>query len=178
VILEEVIGNYSRRKSGLEASLLEMLGETWQSIAMKREQERASRAEYFGGWLRDLKYAVRILRKAKASSATAILILAAGVGANTAVFTFLDRLLYRPLPVPKPSPLVLISNSSLATDGSGNRSSYIFSYEEYAYLRDRSQTFSGLAAEALVLALTGIAASIAPAWRAAHLDPVEALRVQ
>ena len=55
--------------------------------------------------VRDLKYAVRSLSRAKGLSAAAILILAIGIGANTAVFTFLDRLLFRPLPVPKPSQL-------------------------------------------------------------------------
>src|SRR5438093_3563346 len=63
--------------------------------------EKASRADYLAGWLRDLGYAVRMLYKTRASSATAILILALGIGANTAVFTLLDRLLFRPLPVPK-----------------------------------------------------------------------------
>jgi predicted permease len=97
-------------------------------------------------WLRDVKYAVRTLYRAKGMSAAAILILAGGIGANTAVFTFLDRLLFRPLPVPKPSQLVLISNSALGGRGqrTGNRS---FSYDAYVYLRDRNQALAGLAAE-------------------------------
>lgn len=108
-------------------------------------QEKASRAEYFGGWMRDAKYAVRVLRRSKASSAAAILILAIGIGANTAVFTFLDRLLFRPLPVPKPSELLLISSSAQDASAKRNSSQY-FSYDSYVYLRDRSQVFSGLAA--------------------------------
>jgi len=59
--------------------------------------------------LRDLKYAIRVLFKAKASTATVVTILALTIGATTAVFTFLDRLLFQPLPVPKPSQLVLVT---------------------------------------------------------------------
>jgi len=103
----------------------------------KESQAKASRAEYFAAWLRDVKYAVRVLSRAKGMSAAAILTLAAGIGANTAVFTFLDRLLFRPLPVPKPSQLLLISNSAKR----------YFSQDAYVFLRDRNRTLSGLAAE-------------------------------
>jgi len=99
--------------------------------------------------MRDVKYAARAVRRSKASSAAAILILAIGIGANTAVFTFLDRLLFRPLPVPKPSQLVLISTSTVdKNDKSGKRmsNSYI-TYESYVHMRDHNQVFSGLAAE-------------------------------
>jgi predicted permease len=100
--------------------------------------------------LRDLKYAVRVLFKAKASTATVVTILALTIGATTAVFTFLDRLLFQPLPVTKPSQLVLVTDWGL-TVGSGDelRNGRTFSYENYSYLRDRTQT-SELAAEAVL----------------------------
>lgn len=112
----------------------------------KERQAKASRAEYLMGWWRDAQYAVRILAKTKASSAAAISILALGLGASTAVFTVLDRLLYRPLPVPKPSELLLISESHV--DESGKRVNGNLSYEEYLYLRDQNRSLAGLAAEA------------------------------
>jgi predicted permease len=98
--------------------------------------------------LRDLKYAIRVLFKAKASTATVVTILALTIGATTAVFTFLDRLLFQPLPVPNPAQLVLVTNWG-HTIGSGEelRNGRTFSYENYSYLRDRTQT-SELAAEA------------------------------
>src|ERR1035437_7075859 len=71
--------------------------------------------------LRDVRYAVRVLMKAKASTAAAILILALGIGGNIAMFTFLDRLLYAPLPVPKPSQLQLVSCSGFARFPDGDR---------------------------------------------------------
>src|ERR1041385_4938866 len=68
--------------------------------AISRESNRrASRWEYFDGCIRDLRYAVRVLLNAKASTLTAVLILSVGIGATTAVFTLLDRLIYEPLPV-------------------------------------------------------------------------------
>ncbi|SPF43378.1 conserved membrane hypothetical protein [Candidatus Sulfopaludibacter sp. SbA4] len=113
------------------------------AISQGRE-EKASCAEYLAGWLRDLSYAARVLRRAKATSGAVILILALGIGASTAVFTFLDRLLYRPLPVPKPAQLQLVS---LWHPDPHQRSEY-FSYDDYRNLRERAQAFSGLALEA------------------------------
>lgn len=117
-----------------------------QCVAISKSRERrAALMEYLNGWACDLRYAIRILRKAKASTAAAILILAVGIGATTAVFTIMDRVLYAPLPVPKPSDLVLVSHWS--PDAEGRRIGVTFSYSEYAYLRDHNAVFEGLAAE-------------------------------
>jgi len=97
-------------------------------------QARASRAEYLMGWLRDARYAVRVLSRSRASTAAAILILAIGIGATTAVFTVSDRLLFRPLPVSKPSQLVLISNAGWDAHG-GKVSNQYFSFAAFQDLR-------------------------------------------
>jgi len=100
--------------------------------------------------LRDLKYAIRVLGKAKASTATVVTILALTIGATTAVFTFLDRLLFQPLPVPKPMQLVLVTDWGLTVGGGDElRNGRTFSNENYSYLRDRNQT-SELAAQAVL----------------------------
>jgi predicted permease len=111
----------------------------------KRREIKASRMEYLSGWLRDFEYALRLLRKSKASSAAAILILTIGIGAATAVFTLLDRLLYAPLPVPNPSELLLMRNVAPAQGGKRNPNEY-FPYDAYVFMRDHNATFAGLAA--------------------------------
>jgi predicted permease len=121
-------------------------------IAVSRtHNKRRSRTEYLRGWFGDLRYAIRVLRKARASTAAAVLILALGIGVSTAVFTILDRMIYEPLPVAKPSQLALVSHWEIAANGK-RLGGETFRYSEYLYLRDGNSVFSGLAAEATLAA--------------------------
>ena len=87
----------------------------------------------------DLRYGFRMLLKAPNITLTAVFTLALGIGANTAIFTLLDKVLIRTLSVEQPHQLV-----AFVRDGGGAPLS--FSYPMYAELRDRNEVLSELAA--------------------------------
>ena len=82
------------------------LGSRRAIIERVRDQDLAT---FLESLYRDFKLGLRALRKAPIFSITAILTLAAGIGANTAIFTLLYSLLLRSLPVPYPQQLVSMS---------------------------------------------------------------------
>src|SRR5580704_4273818 len=100
------------------------------------------------GWLQDFRYAARQLRKAPGFAAVAIITLALGIGANTAIFSLLDQALLRNLPVKDADRLVLLKYEGSNTGRLNSRSDghFYFSYPMYSDLRDRNSVFSGVLA--------------------------------
>jgi putative ABC transport system permease protein len=100
--------------------------------------------------LTDLKYALRMLAKAPGFTAIAILTLALGIGANSAIFSVIDTVLLRPLPFPKPKDLVAVwSKVNKETERETG------SFPDYADLRDQSQVLEALAAYTLSSSIIG-----------------------
>src|SRR6202789_3531905 len=99
--------------------------------------------------IQDLRYGLRTLRKNPAFTAVAVLTLALGIGANTAIFSVVNGVLLRPLPFRDPSRLVLIAEKSSFPIIST-------SYENYLDWRDQSQSFESMeATRAGSVTLTG-----------------------
>jgi putative ABC transport system permease protein len=102
--------------------------------------------------LSDLKYALRMLAKSPGFTAIAMLTLALGIGANSAIFSVVDTVLLRPLPFPKPHELVAVWGSVSHAGGEKETDSF----PNYVDLRDQSQTLDSLTAYARAAAvLTG-----------------------
>ena len=89
--------------------------------------------------LQDIRYAFRLLAKSPGFTAIAILTLALGIGANTAIFSVVNGVLLRPLPFGDPSRLVLIAEKSSFPVIST-------SYENYLDWRDQSHSFESMEA--------------------------------
>jgi predicted permease len=95
-----------------------------------------------GHLLNDIRYAIRTFRKSPVFVAVAVLSLALGIGANTAIFTLIDQVLLRLLPVKDPQQLVLLWGRG-GHYGSNN-GPHKLSYPMYEDFRDKNQVFSGM----------------------------------
>ena len=95
--------------------------------------------------IKDLRFGIRSLLKRPGFTAIAVLTLALGIGANTAIFSVVNATLMQPLPVTDPERLVFVFNGPAGS---------VFSYPDYAPLRDQNNVFDGM------LAWGGITASL------------------
>ena len=94
-----------------------------------------------GNLFQDVKYGVRLLLKSPVFTIVAVLTLALGIGANSAIFGLINAVMLRPLPVEDPDRLVEIFTSS-SSGATYSRSSYL----DYVDLREQKTVFSGVIA--------------------------------
>jgi putative ABC transport system permease protein len=99
--------------------------------------------------LQDLRYALRTLAKSPGFTSVVVLTLALGIGANTAIFTLMDQVLFRFLPVEQPGRLVVLDGPGPFSGSSHNHSDTLtpLSHPIFMELRDKSSVFSGVLAE-------------------------------
>ena len=108
------------------------------------------------GLFQDIRFGLRQLRNSVGFTSVAVLTLALGIGANTAIFSLLNAMLLRSLPVEEPQQLVLFGKGTWrGSIGSlPNRSWQLFSYPFFREFRQKNQAYSDVAAVSSILFAT------------------------
>jgi predicted permease len=116
--------------------------------------------------LQDLRFALRQLRRSPGFTLTAVLMLALGIGANTAIFTLVHAVLLQSLPVANPQQLYRIGDGGNCCTGSGLQGTWnYFSYAFYQHLSENTPQFEQIAAFSTMVSSMSVrqAGSAAPA---------------
>jgi predicted permease len=152
-ILGDLLEEFRERTAdGQNAALWYWLEAVSVSVRYRgRDRRRARRLarstmRISGFWqsiLSDIRYAGRTLRQSPAFLAVAVLSIALGVGANTAIFTLVDQVLLRQLPVTRPEELTLVTVRGTQY-GSGWGDGNELSYPMYEDLRGHNEVFTGM----------------------------------
>jgi hypothetical protein len=108
-------------------------------------------------FMEDVRYAMRQFAHAPGFTPTAVLALALGIGATTAIFTLGHAVLLKSLPLAKPGELYRVGdNENCCVNGGLQDNWSIFSYDKYKTFRDSTQGFTELAAFQAGRSLMGI----------------------
>jgi len=114
-----------------------------------RAEERFYESGRWLGWdhlVQDLRFGLRMLRKNPGFTVVAVLTLALGIGATTAIFSLLNVIMLRELPVQSPQQLVLMGRGRSAGSAGDFANTELYSYPFYGEMRQKNQVFSDVSA--------------------------------
>jgi predicted permease len=113
---------------------------------VKEECRDARGTQFIETLIKDIRYGLRNMLRTPGFTVVAVLTLALGIGANTAIFSVLDSILLRSLPVAHPEELVVLTDPDDhgAHFGSQSGERSLLAYSEFEYLRDHNEVFSGI----------------------------------
>ena len=135
----------------VERSICVICGLTTLDSTLTLEPNRGPPIDVYGSMLQDLRYALRWLARSPGFAAVAILSLGLGVGVNTAMFSLVDGLLFRPLPVQSPGTLADVFTSS--SDGDEYATS---SYPDFLDLKAQNTVFTDMTGYSPMFAALGL----------------------
>jgi len=159
--LERLIEEKAAKGMTPEEARYAALRELGGAEQIKEECRDMRNLNFIENIVRDVRYGVRLLVKNPGFAVVAVLVLALGIGANTAVFSLLDQAILRSLPVKDPGRLVVISDAEYRSGWStSDASETVYSYVHYKEVRDQIPLFDGVIARAHVpLSVTAAGAS-------------------
>jgi hypothetical protein len=120
---QELVSSGQPEDAAFRAALDELKGEDLLALSLKPVEKAFYRepvvpgkagTNFLEGILQDVRYAFRMLHKSPGFAAVAILTLALGIGANTAIFSLVDCLVLRPIPVERPGEVVFLTSARWA----------------------------------------------------------------
>ena len=114
--------------------------------ALKEKSHMTWGWQWFEDLLQDVGYGIRTMLRCPGITIVALLSLALGIGANTAIFSLMDAVMLRSLPVNDPGQLVLFGNGTDSGISDGFSNEDLFSYPFYREMQQKNEVFSDLAA--------------------------------
>jgi predicted permease len=141
--LEKLAEEKVSKGMGSEEARYAALRELGALEQIKEECRDMRRVNYIENFLQDIRYGLRQFRRSPGFAAVAVITLALGIGANTAIFTLLDAILLRLLPVHHAEQLYQVRRSGT---GEPDRLTGAFTNTLWQNLRQRQDVFSGMAA--------------------------------
>ena len=148
VLTQEKIQQGLSRSEARRQALIELGGIDQVKEQVKENVHAFRLGSLLDTFTHDIRYAFRMLRKSPGFTAVAVLTLALGIGANTAIFTVINSVLLNNLPVKNPEQLVLLTNPNEQGGGVGFNDGVrdVLTYPEFQAIAHNNTVFSGVLA--------------------------------